>query len=219
MTTKLLMSDSHSNKNKGGGVELEDSISFVVNHSGRVSSLYLKNIALATELESFLKFVGQPVLAGGAIRDGTLVKSLATAQAPFKKRGRTLAFKPAEFLRNEVRNEADADPIQRAIYALVKGPESATPDPYHFTIGREMGRDLVIPDFTISHAHAEIRLKLGRYFLTDLNSSNGTYVNGQQVTEKPVEIKDKDIITFARIDLCVFFPETLYALLREKKSA
>ena len=49
-------------------------------------------------------------------------------------------------------------------------------------IGRTEGNDLVIKDdTTISRNHAEIfQDDEGNIFLTDLNSSNGTFVNGNK---------------------------------------
>ena len=43
----------------------------------------------------------------------------------------------------------------------------------------------------MSRKHAEVRLRLGRYTLYDLQSTNGTYVNGRRVAEKVLEDKDK----------------------------
>src|SRR3982751_5419935 len=40
----------------------------------------------------------------------------------------------------------------------------------------------------VSRKHAEFRLKDGRYLLVDTNSSFGTFLNGQRVTE-PTEIQ------------------------------
>ncbi|HWR60596.1 MAG TPA: FHA domain-containing protein, partial [Clostridia bacterium] len=51
-----------------------------------------------------------------------------------------------------------------------------------FTIGR-LGSmvDHVIPDGTIGKLHAEIISREGSYYLTDLNSKNGTYINGERI--------------------------------------
>lgn len=51
-----------------------------------------------------------------------------------------------------------------------------------FTIGR-LGSmvDHVIPDGTIGKLHAEIKSRDGHYYLTDLNSKNGTYINGERI--------------------------------------
>lgn len=49
------------------------------------------------------------------------------------------------------------------------------------TLGREPGNTIQLQDTEISRRHAELRLIDGRYVLVDLNSSNGTYVNGRRM--------------------------------------
>ncbi len=49
------------------------------------------------------------------------------------------------------------------------------------TLGREPNNPIQLHDTEVSRRHVELRLVDGRYTLVDLNSSNGTYVNGRQV--------------------------------------
>src|SRR6476620_12156448 len=46
----------------------------------------------------------------------------------------------------------------------------------------------------VSRRHAEIRLQNERYYLVDLNSSYGTFLDGMQVTE-PVELSSNSRVT------------------------
>ena len=68
-----------------------------------------------------------------------------------------------------------------------------------YTIGRDEGCDIVIPDNTdvISRLHATIRIEAGdKIFLTD-QSRNGTYINGMKMTsnvEIPVSRKRRGVI-------------------------
>lgn len=50
-----------------------------------------------------------------------------------------------------------------------------------FTIGRDVGCDLVLDDKTVSRRHAQIERAAGVYFLQDLGSSNGLLINDQAV--------------------------------------
>lgn len=68
-------------------------------------------------------------------------------------------------------------------------PVSLGPDPV--LIGRDPQNDVVIDDRRVSRKHAEIRLRLGRYTLYDLQSTNGTYVNGRRVAEKVLDDGDR----------------------------
>lgn len=51
-----------------------------------------------------------------------------------------------------------------------------------FTIGRAVGNALVVPDVPVSRQHAQLEEREERWYLTDLGSSNGTFLNRQQVT-------------------------------------
>jgi ABC-type multidrug transport system ATPase subunit len=59
--------------------------------------------------------------------------------------------------------------------------------------GRHPGCDEVLDDPTISSRHARLYHAGGTVVLEDLNSSNGTFVNGKQV-RKPVVLKPGDVI-------------------------
>jgi FHA domain-containing protein len=67
------------------------------------------------------------------------------------------------------------------------------------SIGRDPQNDVVLDDRPISRKHAEIRLRLGRYTLYDLQSTNGTYVNGRRVAE--VVLADGDRLSIGGVEL------------------
>ncbi|RMF99804.1 MAG: FHA domain-containing protein [Planctomycetota bacterium] len=52
------------------------------------------------------------------------------------------------------------------------------------SIGRDASNVLQLHDTQVSRRHAEIRRIDDRYQLVDLNSSNGTFVNGKRITEQ-----------------------------------
>ncbi len=66
-------------------------------------------------------------------------------------------------------------------------------------IGRRDGNDLVLPDIRISREHAQIRIIHGDCVLFDLNSTGGTYVNGQRITTHT--LKPGDVIGLAGTNL------------------
>jgi DNA-binding response OmpR family regulator len=63
-------------------------------------------------------------------------------------------------------------------------------------IGRDEQCDLVIDDRQVSRHHARIRRDAGQYILEDLNSKNGTFLNGQELDE-PHHLQDGDEIQIA----------------------
>ncbi len=65
------------------------------------------------------------------------------------------------------------------------------------TIGRSSGCDVVLPKRQVSRQHAQIKWDGEGYFLHDLGSKNGTYVNGEEVRDEPYRLKDGDEIQIA----------------------
>ncbi len=67
------------------------------------------------------------------------------------------------------------------------------------TIGRLPECDVVLPDPGVSRRHAEIRASGGRYEIADLGSTNGTFLNGEEV--RTAELSDGDRITLGTTTL------------------
>jgi predicted component of type VI protein secretion system len=63
------------------------------------------------------------------------------------------------------------------------------------TVGRMKGNTIVIDDSSVSLTHARITRKNGEFYLKDLNSTNGTIVNGQRINE--ARLRDQDKVVFA----------------------
>lgn len=104
----------------------------------------------------------------------------------------------------------DAVALREAVAALPKGArlvfatgESAggsfSINKAGVLIGRAMDNDVVLEDTGVSRYHAEIRLRGERLYLRDLNSTNGTSVNGEDVTEHA--LTDGDKISFAGVEM------------------
>ncbi len=66
------------------------------------------------------------------------------------------------------------------------------------TVGRLPDNAIQIDDASVSSHHAQFSLVGGEYELKDLNSTNGTYVNGQRADV--VSLKPGDKIRFGKID-------------------
>jgi hypothetical protein len=67
------------------------------------------------------------------------------------------------------------------------------------TIGRKETNYYTLNHVTISGNHAEIRFLEGKYFVKDLNSTNGIRVNGRKIVEQ--ELKHGDVVEFGEIAL------------------
>lgn len=66
------------------------------------------------------------------------------------------------------------------------------------TLGRQEDNKIQINDQYISKNHFKILKDEGEYYLVDLNSSNGTYLNDERVQDI-VKLKDKDVIKVGNI--------------------
>jgi len=64
------------------------------------------------------------------------------------------------------------------------------------TIGRDESCEVVIPDRQVSRQHARLSLRGSAVFLEDLNSKNGTYLNGQLLSA-PTQLRESDEIRVA----------------------
>lgn len=62
-------------------------------------------------------------------------------------------------------------------------------------IGRSIASDIRLPDDSISLKHAEILCENDRYYIKDLKSKNGTYLNDKKVIRK-MRLKDQMVISF-----------------------
>ncbi len=60
-----------------------------------------------------------------------------------------------------------------------------------FIIGRDRKSDIAIDEPLVSRRHASIYFKDGAYRLKDLDSTNGTLLNGKRVTESRLNERDK----------------------------
>jgi len=79
------------------------------------------------------------------------------------------------------------DPTSQAVqeFMLVEGATA--------TIGRSSNNDIVIADQHVSRNHAVIRYRDGLFLISDLNSSNGTFVNDTRINE-PFPLFAGDVI-------------------------
>ena len=59
------------------------------------------------------------------------------------------------------------------------------------TIGRRPDRDVVLAEPNVSRAHAQIEMRGPEYFIVDLGSSHGTFVNGQPVQQQALRSGDR----------------------------
>lgn len=77
-------------------------------------------------------------------------------------------------------------------------------DKDRITIGRNLQNDIQIDNLAVSSFHARVEKEMGLYFIQDLDSTNGTFVNDQRVSRWG--LKDGDAVTVGKHTL-VFMVE------------
>jgi pSer/pThr/pTyr-binding forkhead associated (FHA) protein len=70
------------------------------------------------------------------------------------------------------------------------------------TIGRAPDNDIVLDDDTVSRCHAMLLMQPEGMLLVDLDSTNGTFVNGVlALPDEPVHLTDGDVVTMGSVML------------------
>jgi len=59
-------------------------------------------------------------------------------------------------------------------------------DRTEINVGRVQGNDLMLPKGNVSKRHARLLFRDGRFIITDLKSTNGTYVNGRKIAQATI---------------------------------
>ena len=68
-------------------------------------------------------------------------------------------------------------------------------------IGSATDADIVLRDTAVSGKHASLRYKDQKFFLTDLDSTNGTYLNDGLSPIAREELKDNDVVRIGEVSL------------------
>jgi hypothetical protein len=69
------------------------------------------------------------------------------------------------------------------------------------TIGSDSSCDILLTDSTISAKHASLRHKEGKFVITDLDSSNGSFLNDKAEPIAREELNDNDIVKLGDVRL------------------
>lgn len=94
----------------------------------------------------------------------------------------------------------------QVVHIGLDGNEFIVPLSWRCTVGRGPANDIAVEDQRASKNHVEIRYEDGGYVLHDLESANGTLLNGEYVVE-PTPLKHDDEIVIGRTMLLVQCPD------------
>lgn len=91
---------------------------------------------------------------------------------------------------------------QRRALLLLETPDGPHPIPLEstlLTLGRGLNNDIILEDTRVSRHHAQLRYKTRRFWVTDLNSTNGTYINGERISE--ADLRNGDVLSLGGLEL------------------
>ncbi len=100
---------------------------------------------------------------------------------------------------NEIQPEQTPKPIPRTAFVIVDGVKVIPIRKSIINMGRKSDNDVILSDPHVSRHHAQILFEEGYFILVDLNSTVGTSVNGQRITQSI--LKPGDVISLAGVPI------------------
>lgn len=107
------------------------------------------------------------------------------------------------------RQRGDTDAITRKVCLLLLGSDGREFPLYagHSSVGRDVSNQIIIPHQQVSRQHARIRCKGTDCTVLDLQSTNGTFLNGVQIPPgEPRSLRAGDVLGFGPVSLLVVVP-------------
>jgi len=155
----------------------------------------LKNVITTASRDVGLKFVTQPTIDITTDDTFSAEEIKVIASHKLEPAGDTQGIQTA-LGKEEVE---EADNIPENAFLIVEGVKVHALNESVVNIGRRLENQLVIDDPRVSRNHAQLRAIKGRFVLFDLNSTGGTYVNGQRTSQ--TVLYPGDVISLAGVSL------------------
>ncbi|MBI4761627.1 MAG: FHA domain-containing protein [Chloroflexota bacterium] len=154
----------------------------------------LKNVISAAVKEVGLKMESQPII------------TITTDETYSEKDVSIIAshtLEPVEDTKGMAmeseKSSGNAEPFPENAFLIVEGVKVFPLKEPVINVGRRLENHLVIDDPRISRNHAQLRAINGRYVIFDLNSTGGTFVNGQRTSQ--TVLYPGDVISLAGVAL------------------
>lgn len=155
----------------------------------------LKNIITAAAKDVGLKFTTQPTI--NVTTDDTFSADEVRVVASHKLEPVAETQGMQTSLYNEEPGEGEN--IPENAFLIIEGVKVHQLSDSVVNIGRRLENQLVIDDPRVSRNHAQLRAIKGRFVLFDLNSTGGTFVNGQRTSQ--TVLYPGDVISLAGVAL------------------
>ncbi len=194
-----------------GGIlrqRMVNSLDDLIKTPGKACYRTLIDIAASGSRDEFILSVHCPAFVGAGIRDGNLEKP---GTQGLGKHQRTQVFTAAQ-----IEQLIEGASLEQCIFLLRKPVAGPIAGLRRFLVGRTQDNDILMMDFAISRCHAEVEIRGEDYYLKDLGSSNGTYINGRLIDDRGTLLQDCDTVRFARYEFEFLSAGSLFDLLRTR---
>jgi len=155
----------------------------------------LKNIIITASRDVGLKFVTQPTIVITTDDNFSAEEIKVVASHKLEPVADTQGMHMSTL--NEESEETDN--IPENAFLIIEGVKVHPLNEAVVNIGRRLENQLVIDDPRVSRNHAQLRAIKGRFVLFDLNSTGGTFVNGQRTSQ--TVLYPGDVISLAGVAL------------------
>jgi hypothetical protein len=155
----------------------------------------LKNIIITASRDVGLKFVTQPTIVITTDDNFSAEEIKVVASHKLEPVADTQGMHMSTM--NEEAQESDN--IPENAFLIIEGVKVHPLNEAVVNIGRRLENQLVIDDPRVSRNHAQLRAIKGRFVLFDLNSTGGTFVNGQRTSQ--TVLYPGDVISLAGVAL------------------
>jgi pSer/pThr/pTyr-binding forkhead associated (FHA) protein len=154
----------------------------------------LKNIIVTAGKDVGLGFVGQPIITITTDDTYSAEEVRVVASHKLEPVGET------QGIQNTPSGESEENAgIPENAFLIIEGVKVHPLNESVVNIGRRLENQLVIDDPRVSRNHAQLRAIKGRFVLFDLNSTGGTFVNGQRTSQ--TVLYPGDVISLAGVAL------------------
>jgi Protein of unknown function (DUF3662)/FHA domain len=115
-------------------------------------------------------------------------------ELPLEQPQQTMVYRaPVSEVVPETEETPPPPPVREVVSLTIDGRKQEITSP-RVVLGRSRSCDVRLPDVNVSRRHAEIRQESATYWIVDLDSMNGTVVNGRRVERERLRDGDKIVL-------------------------
>jgi len=161
---------------------------YLVEHARRESYVTITPPRVLIKTDDDLS-IGEFGIATRTVEPEGAVAAAAARPAPVES-GQTMIYKARAPVETQAVSPAELGVEREVVTLTVDGTEHAISQ-RTVTLGRSRECDIRVDDANVSRRHAEVRQEGATYWLVDLDSTNGTELNGRRVTRAKLSDGDR----------------------------